>query len=212
MVTNCPDAAGAMFRLVVDLTTRPLLPPEGGDAPGLTSKVRRDLGLRLPWLFDNGLLPRELRELSHCIREDDNNGAHAGTLTRKTPWTSKISPSSLLERVFTERERLKLAEVKRAKRRAQVAGAKSAAERNSRKPQDYRWQTNKTRRISARERSRSCRLRAGRESRCWLDFITYACRHMCGEVEVGLAAACHFVASLPDYPHSRNIVQPPDRV
>jgi hypothetical protein len=24
-----------------------------------------------------------------------------------------------------------------------------------------------------------------------------------------LAAACHFVASLPDYPHSRNIVQPP---
>ena len=26
---------------------------------------------------------------------------------------------------------------------------------------------------------------------------------------VGLAAACHFVASLPDYPHNRNIVQPP---
>ena len=24
-----------------------------------------------------------------------------------------------------------------------------------------------------------------------------------------MAAACHFVASLPDYPHSRNIVQPP---
>jgi hypothetical protein len=24
-----------------------------------------------------------------------------------------------------------------------------------------------------------------------------------------LAAACHFVASLPDYPHNRNIVQPP---
>jgi hypothetical protein len=116
VVTNCPDAAGAMFRLVVDLTTRPLLPPEGGDAPGLTSKVRRDLGLRLPWLFDNGLLPRELRELSHCIREDDNNGAHAAPSRGKTPWTSKISPSPLLERVFTERERLKLAEVKRAQR------------------------------------------------------------------------------------------------
>ena len=26
---------------------------------------------------------------------------------------------------------------------------------------------------------------------------------------VGLAAACHFVASIPDYPHSRNILQPP---
>jgi len=25
---------------------------------------------------------------------------------------------------------------------------------------------------------------------------------------VGLAAACHFVASIPDYPHSRNVVEP----
>jgi hypothetical protein len=96
-----------MFRLVVDLTTRPLLPPEGGDAPGLTSKVRRDLGLRLPWLFDNGLLPRE-RTTTTAPTPAPSRG--------KTPWTSKISPSPLLERVFTERERLKLAEVKRAQR------------------------------------------------------------------------------------------------
>ena len=46
-------------------------------------------------------------------------------------------------------------------------------------------------------------------SPCWLAFITCVYRHMCGEAGVGLAAACHFVASLPDYPHSRNIVQPP---
>jgi hypothetical protein len=35
---------------------------------------------------------------------------------------------ALLERVFTEPERLKLAEERRAQRRAQIAGAKSAAE------------------------------------------------------------------------------------
>jgi hypothetical protein len=28
VVTNCPNAAGAMFRLVIDLTTRPILPAE----------------------------------------------------------------------------------------------------------------------------------------------------------------------------------------
>jgi D-galactarolactone cycloisomerase len=32
--------------------------------------------------------------------------------------------------------------------------------------------------------------------------------HVCGG-GIGLAAACHFVASLPGYPHSRNIVPPP---
>jgi hypothetical protein len=72
-VTNCPNAAGAMFRLVIDLTTRPLLPREG--TPGIKRKTRRDLGLRLPWLFENGRLPKELEGLSHCLREDGNDGA-----------------------------------------------------------------------------------------------------------------------------------------
>jgi hypothetical protein len=47
------------------------------------SKQRRDLGLRLPWLFDNGLLPADLRELAHCIKEEGNDGAHAGTLAKE---------------------------------------------------------------------------------------------------------------------------------
>jgi hypothetical protein len=51
VVTNGPNAAGAMFRLAIDLSTRPLLPPE--DAPEPNRKTRRDLGLRLPWLFAN---------------------------------------------------------------------------------------------------------------------------------------------------------------
>ena len=43
---------------------------------------RRDLGLRLPWLFGKGLLPEALKELSTCIKEDGNDGAHAGTLQK----------------------------------------------------------------------------------------------------------------------------------
>jgi hypothetical protein len=49
------NAAGTMFRLAIDLATRSMLPEE--DVEGLNKKARRDLGLRLPWLFDHGLLP-----------------------------------------------------------------------------------------------------------------------------------------------------------
>jgi Domain of unknown function (DUF4145) len=114
-----------MFRLAVDLTTRPLLPD--GEVDGLSSKVRRDLGLRLPWLFKNGRLPRDLEELSRCIREDGNDGTHAGTLTREDALDLQDFTVALLERVFTEPERLKLAEERRAERRAQIASAKTAA-------------------------------------------------------------------------------------
>jgi hypothetical protein len=77
---RCWNAAGTMFRVCVDLATRPMLPQE--EVPGLNKKTRRDLGLRLPWLFDNGKLPTDLRELSSAIREDGNDGAHQGTLTK----------------------------------------------------------------------------------------------------------------------------------
>jgi hypothetical protein len=115
VVTNCPNAAGAMFRLAVDLTTRPLLPPE--DAPEPNRRVRRDLGLRLPWLFANGLIPKELACLSNCIREDGNDAAHAGTLTMEDALDLQDFTSTLLERMFTGPERLRLAEERRAKRR-----------------------------------------------------------------------------------------------
>ena len=53
------------------------------DTDGLNASIRRNLGLRLPWLFDHGVLPESLREISTCVREDGNDSAHAGTLTRR---------------------------------------------------------------------------------------------------------------------------------
>jgi hypothetical protein len=51
---GCYNAAATMFRLCADLTTRPLLPDEGDSAkPQPNGKQRRDLGLRLAWMFDN---------------------------------------------------------------------------------------------------------------------------------------------------------------
>lgn len=45
LAVGCFNAAGTMFRLCVDLATRPLLPE--GEVPGLSAKTRRDLGLQV---------------------------------------------------------------------------------------------------------------------------------------------------------------------
>jgi hypothetical protein len=121
VVTNCFNAAGAMFRLVIDLSTRPKLPPEVKEGEkeeeGLNRKVRRDLGLRLPWLFNTGRLPLDLESLSHCIREDGNDAAHQGTLSKEAALDLQDFAIALLERLFTQPERLRVAEERRTKRR-----------------------------------------------------------------------------------------------
>jgi hypothetical protein len=117
---QCFNAAGAMFRLSVDLATRPLLP----DTLDQTccqpnARQRRDLGLRLAWLFENGRLPRELEGLARCIREDGNDGAHAGSLTKPDAEDLLDFTMALLERLYTEPRRLVLAEQRRAARRTE---------------------------------------------------------------------------------------------
>lgn len=116
LAVDCWNAAGAMFRMCIDLVTRPMLPKE--EVPGLNAKTRRDLGLRLPWLFANGVLPSDLRHLSTCIREDGNDGVHAGTLKKEDAEDLLDFTTSLLERVYTEPEKLKFAEQRRKDRRA----------------------------------------------------------------------------------------------
>lgn len=116
LTVQCWNAAGTMFRKCVDLATRPLLPVE--ETPGLNNRTRRDLGLRLGWLFDNDKLPADLRELSTCIREDGNDGAHGGFLTKEDAEDLLDFTDALLDRMFTEPRRLELAKERRAQRRA----------------------------------------------------------------------------------------------
>jgi len=117
---ECYNAAGTMFRTCVDLSTRPMLPEE--EVEGLNRRTRRDLGLRLHWLFDNGKLPNDLRELSKCIREDGNDGAHTATLTKEDSEDLLDFTEALLERLFTEPKRLQLAEERRHARRGKSGG------------------------------------------------------------------------------------------
>lgn len=116
IAVDCPNAAATMFRLCVDLATTPLLPQ--GDVPGLDARTRRDLGRRLPWLFDNGKLPEALRELSACIKDDGNDGAHRGTLTKEDAEDLLDFTEALLERMYTEPKRIEEARARRKARRA----------------------------------------------------------------------------------------------
>lgn len=121
LAVGCNNAAGTMFRLCIDIVTREMLPP--ADAPGPSAAIRRNLGLRLPWLFDRGDLPESLRELSACVREDGNDGAHAGTLTVEDAQDLLDFTYVLLERIYTEPARLRLATERRDKRRGANSGA-----------------------------------------------------------------------------------------
>lgn len=121
MSTQCWNAAGAMFRAAMDIATRSMLPepPKDGekDADGLNWRARRDLGLRLPWLFANGRLPPDLERLSRCVREDANDGVHSALLTKADAEDLLDFTVAILERIYTEPKRLELAEKRREDRR-----------------------------------------------------------------------------------------------
>lgn len=117
---GCDNAAGAMFRLCVDLATADLLPDVNNDKVSQPNpKQRRDLGLRLPWLFDQKLLPDGLHELSTCIKEDGNDGVHRGSLSKEDIEDIRDFTFILLERLYTEPARLLKAKERRAERRSE---------------------------------------------------------------------------------------------
>jgi hypothetical protein len=115
LAVECYNAAATMFRLCVDLATAGLLPE--ADEDGLTKDIRRTLGRRLKWLFDHARLPESYRELSTCIKEDGNDGAHAGTLKKADAQDLLDFTTALLERRYTEPKRVELAKARRTERR-----------------------------------------------------------------------------------------------
>lgn len=116
MAVKCFNAAGTMFRLCIDLATRSMLPED--DVEELNRQIRRNLGLRLPWLFNNGKLPEGLKELSECIKDDGNDGAHQGNLTEKEAEDLLDFTFAMLERLYTEPEKLKIAKERRIARQS----------------------------------------------------------------------------------------------
>lgn len=119
MAVGCYNAEGTMFRLCVDMVTVGLLPAATTPSPpGPNHRERRDLGLRLKWLFDNAMLPEALHELAKCVQEDGNDSAHRGTLTKDDSEDLLDFTEALLERIYTEPKRIELAQLRRVARRA----------------------------------------------------------------------------------------------
>jgi hypothetical protein len=115
---QCHNASATMFRLCVDLATRPLLPdPQDNSRSQPNSKQRRDLGLRIPWLFSNNLIPADLSSLAHAIKEDGNDGAHQGNVGKEECDDILDFTRLLLERLYTEPEKIKAAQQRREVRR-----------------------------------------------------------------------------------------------
>ncbi|EQC0078309.1 DUF4145 domain-containing protein [Serratia marcescens] len=114
MSIGCYNAAATMFRLCLDFATKELLPKNDDD--GLNQKIRRSLGFRMEWLFKRNILPESLKELAECVKDDGNDGAHQGILDQTAALDLQDFAETLLERLYTEKERLRLAKVRRAER------------------------------------------------------------------------------------------------
>jgi hypothetical protein len=115
LAVGCFNAAGVMFRLCIDHAITTMLPEN--DVEYLNKRVRRSLGLKLSWLFNHKLLPEALQELSTCIKDDGDDGAHSGSLQKEDAEDLLDFTTTLLERLYTEPERLRLAKERRAARR-----------------------------------------------------------------------------------------------
>lgn len=113
---GCHNAAATMFRLCLDKATKSFLPE---DTATPSAKIRRSLGLRMDWLFENGHLPVALKELAECIKDDGNDGAHEGILSKVDVDDLIDFTISLLERLYTEPRKIELAKERRLARRQQ---------------------------------------------------------------------------------------------
>lgn len=110
---QCWNAAGAMYRLALDMATKSALPAEGEP----NAKIRRSLGLRLEWLFEVGHLSSDLKSLAQCIQQDGNDAAHDGTLSEADAADLHDFSFELMRKMFTEPERIAIAERRRVERR-----------------------------------------------------------------------------------------------
>ncbi|MGL6487966.1 DUF4145 domain-containing protein [Aeromonas hydrophila] len=113
---GCFNAAATMFRLCLDKATKSFLPEDPATPP---AKIRRSLGFRMDWLFENGHLPVALKELAECIKDDGNDGAHEGILSKVDVDDLIDFTTSLLERLYTEPKKIELANERRLARRQQ---------------------------------------------------------------------------------------------
>lgn len=120
LAVNCPNAAGGMFRLCLDLATKAML-PSVDQSSGPDSHQRRNLAPRLRWLFETGKLAHDLKDLSTAVKENGDDGAHDGSLTSSDAEDLYDFAYALLSRIYSEPARLAaMADRRRARRESPI--------------------------------------------------------------------------------------------
>lgn len=120
---SCYSASGAMYRKVIDQSTRKLVSAKPSDTERvegqITWKQFKDLRLRLDWLISNNALPNELIQLVECVREDGNDAAHAlETIGAECAADLEDFSVAILETLFTIPGRVQRNIARRADRRS----------------------------------------------------------------------------------------------
>ncbi|CAB3847695.1 hypothetical protein LMG26842_02672 [Achromobacter dolens] len=117
-VAGCPNAAGAMFRLTMELATKERLAAVPSTEAQPNSDVKGNLLKRLAWLFDNGYLPKQMRDLAKVVRENANDAAHDGNLAMEDADDLHDFSEALLYEIYTVPGRIGAINKRRASRRA----------------------------------------------------------------------------------------------
>lgn len=115
LALNCFNAAGAMFRLCLDQVTKHILKMHSSKAP--TAADNKSIHNRLKWIFENGVLPAHLEELSRNIKDDGNDAAHDGSIKKEEAEDLLDFTYILLEQVYTIPKRVEIAAQRRIERR-----------------------------------------------------------------------------------------------
>ncbi|MCY3844006.1 MAG: DUF4145 domain-containing protein [Acidobacteria bacterium] len=100
----CYNAAGAMFRLCLDLATK-----------GVKGK---NLAARLEALCEQKQFSPELRELGSAVRLNGNDAAHDGSLDEEAVEDLEAFATRFLTQLYTEPARLRAAKERREMRRS----------------------------------------------------------------------------------------------
>lgn len=108
---QCYVACSSMLRLCLDLITKDLM-------KSAEEKEINNLSKRINHLIEINIIPSDLKDFAHSIRLDGNDAAHDGSTSKDEANDLMDFSILLLERIYTNKEKLRIAEERRSNRRS----------------------------------------------------------------------------------------------
>ena len=112
---NCYNAACAMFRTALDMTTQNMV--SNNTAIDIPKDDNYTLNKRIKWLISNNFIPSELQDFLDNVRLDGNDAAHEGTATEAESLDLQDFVDTIFDRIYVQPAKLERAKQRRAERR-----------------------------------------------------------------------------------------------